>query len=77
MWLLCLGVAPISEPRVLDDQPEARIRHAVEEPLDGLGSLRPVTRSTRAAREQRPQAEQFNMKLQKRERTGHHPGPAT
>ena len=42
MWLLCLGVAPISEPCVLDDPPEALIRHArgrrrVEEPRGESG----------------------------------------
>ena len=67
MWLLCLGVAPISEPRVLDDPPEALIRHArgrrrVEEPRGDYGGLGPVTRPP--AREQRPEAEQRHIVLQ-------------
>ena len=68
MWLvLYLGSPPVPEPRVLDDLPEARIRHArgrrrVEEPLDGLGSLRPLTRP--AARKHRPEAEQCHIVLQ-------------
>ena len=57
MWLvLYLGSPPVPEPRVLDDLPEARIRHAVEEPLDNFGSLGTGARPT--AREERPQAEQ-------------------
>ena len=67
MWLLCLGVAPISEPRVLDDPPEDSIRHGrgrrrVEEPRGDYGGLGPVTRPP--AREQRPQAEQCHIVLQ-------------
>ena len=68
MWLLCLGVAPISEPRVLDDPPEALLRHvreaaeAPKEPRDDYGGLGPVTRPP--AREQRPHAEQRHVVLQ-------------
>ena len=51
MWLLCLGVAPISEPRVLDNPPEAWARHvreaveAPKEPRGDYGGLGPVTRA--------------------------------
>ena len=72
MWLLCLGVAPISEPRVLDDPPEALTRHAreaveaPEEPRGDYGGLGPVTRAP--ARKQRPEAEQCHIVLQARAR---------
>ena len=68
MWLLCLGVAPISEPRVLDDPPEALTRHAreaveaPEEPRGDYGGLGPVTRPP--AHNQRPQAGQRHIVLQ-------------
>ena len=62
MWLvLYLGSPPVPEPRVLDDKPEARVRHAVEELRDGFGSLGTGARPTRAAREQRPDAEQCHV----------------
>ena len=60
MLLLCLGVAPISEPRVLDDPPEALFRQvreaaeAPEEPRGDYGGLGPVTRAP--ARDQQPEA---------------------
>ena len=61
MWLLFLGVAPVPEPRVLDDPPEDSIRHGrgrrrVEEPRDDYGGLGPVTRAP--ASKQRPHADQ-------------------
>ena len=60
MLLLCLGVAPISEPRVLDDPPDALLRHvreaaeAPKEPRGDYGGLGPVTRAP--ASKQRPDA---------------------
>ena len=68
MWLLCLGVAPISEPRVLDNPPEAWARHvreaveAPKEPRGDYGGLGPVTRAP--ASKQRPHAEQRHIVLQ-------------
>ena len=61
-------MAPISEPRVLEDPPEALLRHvreaaeAPKEPRDDYGGLGPVTRAP--ARKQRPNAEQRNIVLQ-------------
>ena len=68
MLLVYLGSPPIAEPRVLDDPPEARVRHvreaaeAPEEPRGDYGGLGPMTRAP--ARKQRPQAEQCHIVLQ-------------